>query len=168
MRRANRIHVKGSDIPDLAENFSELQERLVGKLEWNWSTNADTDLILLPSSLIVKFAHPTIHLTYSLIGLNLGEAFNSEVWLSRWGSSWGGLLLVVMTNNLTTVGEIMSGVEATLMMTSIKVSKTFVIQSSQLSTSLPRTNLSQTIRLHKEIIWLTFILCINNMVFMQV
>ena len=60
--------------------------------------------------------------------------------------------VVVMTNNLTTVGEIMSGVEATLMMTSIKISKTFVIQSSQLSTSLPRTNLSQTIRLHKEII----------------
>ncbi|XP_058948166.2 probable ATP-dependent RNA helicase DDX52 [Pocillopora verrucosa] len=27
LRRANRIHVKGSDIPDLAENFSELQER---------------------------------------------------------------------------------------------------------------------------------------------
>lgn len=168
MRRANRIHVKGSDIPDLAENFSELQERLVGKLEWNWSTNADTDLILLPSSLIVKFVHPTIHLTYSLIGVNLGETFSGEVWLFRWGSSWGGLLLVVMTNNLTTVGEIMSSVEATLMMTSIKVSKTFVIQSSQLSTSLPRTNLSQTIRLHKEIIWLTFILCINNMVFMQV
>ena len=168
MRRANRIHVKGSDIPDLAENFSELQERLVGTLEWNWSTNADTDLILLPSSLIVKFVHPTIHLTFSLIGMNLGETFSGEVWLSRWGSSWGGLLLVVMTNHLTTIEEIRSGVEATLMMTSTKVFKTSVTQSSQLTRSLPRANLSQTIRLHKEIIWLAFILCINNMVFMQV
>lgn len=162
MRRANRIHVKGSDIPDLAENFSELQERLVGKLEWNWSTNADTDLILLPSSLIVKFVHPTIHLTFSLIGLNPGETFNGEVWLSKWGSLWGGLLLVIMTNNLTTIEEIMSGVEATLMMTSTKVFKTSVTQSSQLTRSLLRANLSQTIRLHKEIIWLAFILCINN------
>ena len=103
MRRANRIHVKGSDIPDLAENFSELQERLVGTLEWNWSPNADTDLILLPSSLRVKFVHPTIHLTFSLIGVNPGETFNGEVWLSKWGSLWGGLLLVIMTNNLTNI-----------------------------------------------------------------
>ena len=167
MRRANRIHVKGSDIPDLAENFSELQERLVGKLEWNWSTNADTDLILLPSSLIVKFC----------------ASYNSFDFQFDWCEpgrdiQWWSLIVqvrlvmrravVVMTNNLTTVGEIMSGVEATLMMTSIKVFKTSVIQSLQLTRSLPRANLSQTIRLHKEIIWLAFILCINDMVFTQV
>lgn len=59
--------------------------------------------------------------------------------------------MVVMTNYLTTIEEIRSGVEATLMMTSTKVFKTSVTQSSQLTRSLPRANLSQTIRLHKEI-----------------
>ena len=40
--------------------------------------------------------------------------------------------MVVMTNYLTTIEEIRSGVEATLMMTSTKVFKTSVTQSSQL------------------------------------